>query len=96
MSYTSRQGGGSRNSDEDGKPAVSVNVGMQLSTARGVADQAMLMVDYRSCANPSTAATKRSWLRNHSSALPEIHGSRLLTNKPSHRVSAWAKTLPVR
>lgn len=29
MSYTSKQGGDSRNSDEDGRPAVSVKVGMQ-------------------------------------------------------------------
>lgn len=96
MSYSSKQGGGSRNSDEDGKPAVSVRVGMQLRTTVGVVDQAMLIVQRRSCANPSTAATERSRLRIHSSAIPEIDGSRYLTNEPSHRVIAWAKTLPVR
>lgn len=36
MSYTSKQGGGSRNSDEDGRPPVSVKVGTRLLMSVGV------------------------------------------------------------
>lgn len=39
LSYTSKQGGGSRNSDEDGKSAVSVKVGMQLLITGRVVQQ---------------------------------------------------------
>ena len=56
LSYTSKQGGGSRNSDEDGKPAVSVKVGMQLLSSVGMVGHAMLTLYHLSCANPSTAA----------------------------------------
>lgn len=56
MSYTSKQGGDSRNSDEDGRPAVSVKVGMQLLSTVGVVE--MLIIYIRSGANPSTAATE--------------------------------------
>ena len=42
MSLSSKQGGGSRASDEDGKPAVSVKVGrfmVALRMLRGVVDK---------------------------------------------------------
>ena len=57
MSYTSKQGGGSRNSDEDGRPAVSVKVGMQLLLPVRLRDDAMLTLPCYSCSNPSTATT---------------------------------------
>ena len=57
MSYTSKQGGGSRNSDEDGRPAVSVKVGTRLLMSVEVVGHAMLILHHLSCANPSTAAT---------------------------------------
>ena len=57
MSYTSKQGGGSRNSDDDARPTVSVKVGMQLLMSMTMEDDAMLMLSYHSCANPSTVAT---------------------------------------
>ena len=58
LSYTSKQGGGSRNSDDDGKLTVSVKVGMQLLSLVGAVGYAMLtLYHHPSCANPSTAAT---------------------------------------
>ena len=58
LSYTSKQGGGSRNSDDDGKPVVSVKVGMQLLSPLGGAGGHAMLTRYQhlSCANPSTAA----------------------------------------
>lgn len=93
MSYTSKQGGGSRNSDDDGRPSVSVKVGMRLLVPVVVLDHVMLIWYHLSCANPPTAATDRSRLRNHSSALSEIHGSRHFTNEPDNRLAKWTETL---
>lgn len=59
MSYTSKQGGGSRNSDEDARSVVSVKVGMQLQIPVALVNHAMLILYYGSCANPPTAATQR-------------------------------------
>ena len=56
LSYTSKQGGGSRYSDEDAKPAVLVKVGMQLLSSVGVVAHPMLTRYHLSGANPSTTA----------------------------------------
>ena len=58
MSYSSKQGGGSRNSDEDGRIAVAVKVGMRPWITLGLAGEAVLILCSCSCANPSTAATE--------------------------------------
>ena len=66
MSVSSKLGGGSRTSDEDGKPTVSVKVGQFMKqwflSAQSQLDVLILTYVLHSCANSPASKTDRPWL----------------------------------
>lgn len=66
MSVSSKLGGGSRTSDEDGKPTVSVKVGQFMNywllSAESQLDVLILTHVIYSCANSPAPQTDRPWL----------------------------------
>ena len=76
MSVSSKQGGGSRASDEDGKPTVSVKVGRSslIAIVASWLSIALLMWKDYSCAYTPPTSTIRSRLRISPATLSTVHG----------------------
>ena len=84
LSISSKQGGGSRASDEDGKTSVKVGEWKQLvGNTIGIAGIHVLMrmLVTASCQSPSAITTVRSRFRTRAAAFPTLDGPRYLSNQ---------------
>lgn len=96
MSFGSKQGEGSRASDEDGKTAVKVGECGSVGPPMAEGTFAKELINFRdSCASAPTLRIDRSWVRIDSSTTSETGTSGYISHKPCCRFISRPETLRI-